>query len=112
MTTAICDDMKNDTYLNIRVPKSELEAWKGTAADSGTLFSEWVREACEAYAAPESEVMPSATESVRPKSGQSIRAGVVTGEHRAVEKTSAKCKHGTEKGYRCWQCGGMAKVSE
>jgi hypothetical protein len=28
----------------------------------------------------------------------------------ANPKAVARCKHGTEKGYRCWQCGGKAVV--
>jgi hypothetical protein len=26
------------------------------------------------------------------------------------EKTKPVCAHGTEKGYNCWQCGGLAKI--
>jgi len=25
------------------------------------------------------------------------------------KKAKVRCEHGTEKGFRCWQCGGMAK---
>lgn len=28
----------------------------------------------------------------------------------SAAKSSKTCKHGTEKGYHCWQCGGLAVI--
>lgn len=32
------------------------------------------------------------------------------GRSERIRAPVPSCEHGTEKGYRCWQCGGMAKI--
>lgn len=36
----------------------------------------------------------------------------VMGERLPAKSAARTCKHGTAQGYRCWQCGGKANVSE
>ncbi len=87
--------------IDIRIPDEDIEAWKRAAQAEGMSLSEWIRGLCNLEVLTTTKgVMPSANvESVGP---------VVTGEHRAVEKTSAnlspcscghpKHKHGGFKG--------------
>jgi|SRR6266550_543985 len=35
-----------------------------------------------------------------------------TGRSERVSASIAHCEHGVEKGWHCWQCGGLAKAGE
>ena len=87
--------MLNTTW-KLRVSEEDLAEWKVQAAESGMLLSEWIRARCNV------------------KIGDGIKAFLPTAvavEGREVPKKLVKaCEHGVDKGYRCWQCGGLAKI--
>lgn len=78
--------------------------------DAGIRVDE--RSAMSAGVAALREQIPELTTAAElPKRSVLDRLPVVGGQH--VAKPGAKtCKHGTQKGYRCWQCGGLAHVGE
>jgi hypothetical protein len=117
---------------NLRVEEVELEAWREVAASEHKLLASWIREVCnravEAHVdgirnPQECEIglvrdpleklheglfnpdPPFVVDALRklPTVGQAVGkdADKPTGKH---------CQHGTAKGYRCWMCGGIARV--
>ena len=113
---SICTHML-DKEWKLRVSEQELSEWKAAAAEEGMLLSEWIREVCngEIQASPKSDGLPD----VRKDGGIRVsERGVDSGVGVEVpvpnadkaRKPVATCKHGTEKGWRCWQCGGKAVV--
>jgi hypothetical protein len=86
------------TQWNMRIEQEELDSWKAAAKEDGMLVTEWIRQLCNAelaQAVPDHSI---------------LEKGVVTEKVENAPKPKKTCKHGKEKGYHCWQCGGVAQV--
>lgn len=96
-------DSERPARLDVRTNTVEIARWHAAAHDAGMLLSEWVRMTLNAEAI-EGEVVSTEL--------SAAEGSAVIGANRAARKqTKAKvCIHGTEKDYRCWQCGGLARV--
>lgn len=90
----------NDTTFKLRVPTTELEEWKRKAGPRG--LARWIRERCN----EDLERMHSRDV------GTEARIEADVSVHDEDKKTGKRrvCAHGIEKGYRCWQCGGIAVI--
>ena len=88
-----------DSTLKIRIDKGELEAWMASAVAEGLSLSAWIRKRCN----EEGEVLAKITEKSSPRPPKA--------QEPAPRKAVKKCVHGTEKGYNCWQCGGLAVIN-
>lgn len=93
--------MRNDAWLKIRVPTPDLESWKAEAVGSGVLFSEWVRETLNVAISDNGAV---------PEGRTGVGAADTVAAPPKPKKAVKTCVHGKERGFNCWQCGGMAKV--
>lgn len=107
--------------FTMRVEESELAVWKEKAGEKPV--AEWIRERCgdAVSGVRETEGVP-APSGRKPVSDEStVRYcnhdfGYGAGKcpygncSNRNPKEVARCPHGTEKGYRCWQCGGKANV--
>jgi len=72
-------------------------------------LSAWVRERCNGNA--QALLPPGAivdTNNPQNPSQGDFEAAVTE----QVQKAKKTCPHGTAKGYRCWVCGGLAKIGE
>jgi hypothetical protein len=113
----------NDATIKFRLPSAELEEWKRKAGENGESLSEWVRGRCneERSAVPDVQRVEPVREAKRREPAADAMGqpcdhdfGYGPGKcpyahcRNANPKAVARCKHGTEKGYRCWQCGGKA----
>jgi len=78
----------------LRVRLTDVELAGLDSKRGGLTMSEFVRMAVLQWQAP-----------------MGIRCSVFPStEKEAPEKVGKICKHGTAKGYNCWQCGGLAVV--
>ena len=81
---------------------------------AGGNLSAWIRGRCNE---------PRTDSDVRSKEKVDARVGIPSGHRKKLEadvpsepavpnisKKSARCKHGTAKGWNCWQCGGIAVI--
>jgi len=122
----------------IRVDEVDLAAWKGAADKVGLSLSEWIRRSCNLdffkeaveathkhFASPEVKSEEHPVKAVRKRTRVPVvkrsadASGVVLGstghlDREAItpahSKAAKTCKHGTEKGYHCWKCGGLAVI--
>lgn len=95
----------------LRLTEEELIAWKQKAADEGMLLAEWVRENCnENLDRPVGRVEDHRAEEL-PRARGATSGERSTGAAVRSSKPKKTCTHGTEKGYACWQCGGLAVVN-
>lgn len=101
MTESVRTPSKSERLL-VRTTADELSKWKESAARDGMILSEWVRETLNAQCGP-----VDLGESVA-----STESEIVTGApvRTKTPKEPKRCQHGTEQGWNCWQCGGMAKA--
>jgi hypothetical protein len=109
--------MREKTF-NIRVYEEELDQWRAEAAKVAMPLSQWIRERCNNGNYP-TEVLRG-TRAVRVGRRRAIAEPMVAGgaihgkDSRNITGKTGKviptCKHGIEKGYNCWQCGGMAVI--
>lgn len=88
--------------VDIRVPDAELERWRELSHEEGKSLSEWIRERCRVQGMREGA-------EVRADGGREFDAGEGMERKTKGPKKVKVCVHGTEKGYRCWQCGGPSK---
>lgn len=58
------------------------------------------------------EQIPELTVAAELPSGSVLDRLPVVGEQHVAKPGAKTCKHGTQKGYRCWQCGGLANVEQ
>lgn len=102
--------------INLRIDDSEMVEWQKKAEGCGKSLSAWIRERCNGLVVERTEVKvvaKSDNPGVRPVSDASVlQRGVVTAGGPVEPRKGGVCKHGTAKGYNCWQCGGIAKVGE
>ena len=114
--------MLNTTW-KLRVASEELDSWKVKAQASGKLLSEWIRARCNGEFVPEPSIATTAVGLVRESelifdvdegpSGKLVSVPVGRIEwldRKAPNKLVKSCEHGVDKDYRCWQCGGLAKI--
>lgn len=114
--------------LNLRVNEADLEDWKQKAGKAGMDLSTWIREQCS-NSGPEkaSNENRSSQNGARDSGVSVVERGVAVprGDRRTRTRTPGKfkhvedvthatlrktCKHGTEKGWNCGLCGGMAVI--
>ena len=100
--------------IQIRVDAHDLGEWQKRASGEGKSLSEWMRERCnqdreDMPRLPEVRVGRRSVVSRLPVAGGAEAAAecVPVEEHPKV----ASCKHGRPRGFNCWQCGGLAKVT-
>ena len=116
--------MALDKTIKLRLPSEELDQWKREAESQAMTLSAWVRWKCGSvfvenvkpieFEIPiEAESLHEAATMVKMKM-LAERPPVMMDELREKfpKKISKTCPHGTEKGYRCWNCGGLAKIGE
>lgn len=97
-----CTDMKSVRF-EMRVEPEDLSRWKLQALMDGKLLTEWIRDRCNEGCEDHRE------ESVRPEGVvDSGERGIGTSERSSV--SGKTCVHGTKKGWKCWQCGGIAVI--
>lgn len=95
--------------ITLKVDETEHLKWQEQAKRAGVSFSELVRLKMNGGVVAEN----SSNSAVRPVSDASVlQRGVVTAGGPVEPRKGGVCKHGTAKGYNCWQCGGIAKVGE
>ena len=91
--------MKRGYALQIRMSADEMEVIRGSAKENGLSLSAYVR-----FMLLRNSTLPS------------LGCGLPTTEKekqaKAIKKSGPTCKHGVEKGWNCWQCGGLAQVKE
>jgi len=114
------------TRLVVYMETADLERITATAREAGKTVVEWAREVLLELGEPKTvrETRPVGVVRRRPSAlerlpivGDSGGAGqsdasASAGEWEGAAEPSRKkfCKHGIEKGWRCWQCGGMAVI--
>lgn len=123
-------DNERPARLDVRTKTVEMARWHAAAHDAGMLLSEWVRMTLNAAAEQEAVPARLTVAGIRKanKALEQAPSAVVDGKlgvaiHpdsplvKALAKDRAKvsqkvktCIHGTEKDYRCWQCGGLARL--
>lgn len=86
--------------LKFRVSADEVSGWKVLAKADGLSLAAWIRSRCNWIKVPNA---PRINVIVTPDSMR-VRA--------APSKAKKVCEHGTAIGFRCWQCGGKAKVEK
>jgi len=92
----------------------DLEGMKREAMETGKSVVEWARDvlkgSCKYVSGVPASGLPR-TEGVRKDVGrESVAARIddeLEGGH-GLPRT--KCSHGVARGFRCWQCGGKAKI--
>jgi len=84
--------------IDLRVSETELANWKRLAKEAGVGLSEWIRRRCNGPGAISLKLAEDRGLTTLPKTVHT------------KQKTAKACVHGTEKGFNCWQCGGVAKV--
>lgn len=96
--------------LTIRVDAGDLEAWRAEAGKAGMSLSAWMRERCNGGA----DKNVSGNRDVRVARRRADKAaGIPRVVEEVVERVAKKvktCVHGKERGWNCWQCGGVARV--
>ena len=111
-------------YWGLKVEDAELQSWKDAAVVEGRLLSEWVRDklntaAMETYVAgafnadpvpPISAPIVGLGKAPVPESFTAIGHSTVADDLEIPKPHMSECQHGTARGYRCWQCGGIAKA--
>jgi hypothetical protein len=80
-------------------------------------LSEWIRKRCngEGHAVSDKELQRATEVPVARRRASVLERLPALAETPTVEadervRKGKFCKHGTEKGYRCWQCGGLAII--
>lgn len=101
---------------DMRVEEEDLAAWKLKAVESGVLLSEWIRSVLNGHETSNSSggVARRKTPEVHSeRAGDADSARAVDRPEGDTEKRShSSCVHGIVRGYRCWQCGGIAKAGK
>ena len=87
------------SQINLRIDKDELAEWLQRAMAEDLSLSAWIRKRCN----EEGEVLAKIIEKSSPRPPET--------QEPASRKAVKKCVHGTEKGYNCWQCGGLAVIN-
>ena len=115
--------MKNMTW-KMRVGEEELEKWKNTATEDGTILSEWIRKLCNRRVEEWEEASGKAddrraegvsrTGKVRKDGGREsvpgrAGGGVPEGKGGGSGRAAAECEHGRGVGEYCGFCFGPAK---
>ena len=87
----------------------EVAEWKRQAKAVRMNFSVFIRAMLNGTlnGKPERSVQPRSQENPV-GAGSSNTARVSKQRHRSL--SDPVCEHGIERGYRCWQCGGLAKI--
>ena len=114
----------------MKIEEVELAEWKVKAGERSLV--DWIREKCNARPKEQSEgdfgisnvsrggevPAPKGRDAVPVVAGPGVCShdfGYGPGKcpygscPNRNEKAKVRCEHGTEKGYRCWQCRGVAK---
>lgn len=86
-----------------------MASWKAQAAKAGKKLAEWIRERCNG-AVPEVRADAEIPAPKRRKPAAGELDLPVLGEQHEAKSGKPVCEHGVEKGWRCWQCGGIANV--
>lgn len=102
------------TRLVVYLETRDLARITATARAAGKTVVEWAREVLvelgDAKAVREAGGLPLAGRRVAAPErlpGESV-AAVAVGDGEEHGRKPRTCKHGTERGFRCWQCGGLA----
>jgi hypothetical protein len=92
--------------LLLKIEEEIYIQWKARAKAEGLTLSAWIRSRCNEVAQVQREtVLPPSPVESRNEQLQKVRQN-------AQPRSKATCEHGTEKGYRCWQCRGIAKIGK
>lgn len=97
--------------MTLKVDDADREQWQRKAQEAGIGLSKWIREQCN-EAQNRSHNADAVVSSSRARTStrhRDERRGVA--EEVPGGKSSKTCAHGTAKGYRCWQCGGIAVMA-
>jgi hypothetical protein len=94
---------------NFRFVSTDVQTWKKQADALGLTLTEWITRKCNG-------VDRSVLQKGAISEGDGLAANPVATAHETTcgpQKPPAKkktCKHGVERGYHCWQCGGVAVI--
>lgn len=107
--------MPKERRFEFRVTDEELKVWRAESSEAGMLLSQWIRELCNGNQTMlRADVVQMVGGSANDGGGLAgVQAASQSGDITTVDKAPRKlreCAHGTPKGFRCWQCGGIAKV--
>lgn len=93
--------------LAIYFEQADLERLTAKARSEGKALVEWARETLLGELGGDTAVRGERAVPV-------ARRSIVAPERLAIERGSKGpvCKHGVEKGFRCWQCGGLAVIEK
>jgi hypothetical protein len=108
------------TRLVVYVEASDLTRLTEKARSEGRTVVEWARETLLGELETDSELprpervrvaeRRANTVGVEEVHGRGVSAAPVLADKPTKRAKGKYCKHGTQKGYRCWQCGGMAII--
>jgi len=110
----------------VRVSEEKVLRWIRAAEEAERSLSDWIRRSLDRAASGVAERVDARP---LPEDEQSSDKGRVEKVSRQVprertspvaganpvpttKKVAMACPHGTEKGWNCWKCGGLAKVTE
>lgn len=103
----------------LKVDTDIYEAWKKQAIESGLSVSEWIRRKCNSDSVVAETADARSLQALAHSAYKGRVAGVAgnaqpvrtqPSEGSSPSRATKKCKHGTLKGWNCWQCGGLAVI--
>jgi len=88
--------------MSFRFEVSDVMTWRESAENTGISLSEWIRRRCNVS---KIDCQPVTAPDVASKE-------IAVTQETASARTSGQksCKHGVAKGWRCWQCKGIAII--